>query len=149
MQYVKVARHFEGGRWKGYELDVDHYLERLPTISLELPNGARQFATDPEHYDFAGKRCVKDLALSSTLDVEDGTLHLYFRPNEWKHQTGLRVVYHGVATCDFEPSGDSDGYGTVMLDELLPTERGVAHEFFMTGGILRVDAEDLEATWSE
>ena len=46
----------------GYLSPLD-YLAALPELAPKLPPGARAFATDPQHYDFSSRRCVKDLTL--------------------------------------------------------------------------------------
>ncbi|MFE3175260.1 hypothetical protein ACFXPA_27100 [Amycolatopsis sp. NPDC059090] len=59
----------------GNYLDPRAYLGLLPGLSAELPPGARAFAADPDHYNFHGARCVKDLVLDTmqrgTADGED------------------------------------------------------------------------------
>jgi hypothetical protein len=45
------------------QFDARAYLTALPQLAGDLPPGAARFATDPDHYDFAGLRCVKDLSV--------------------------------------------------------------------------------------
>ncbi|MFC6929013.1 hypothetical protein ACFQHO_00690 [Actinomadura yumaensis] len=48
--------------------DPTPYLDLLPDLAIALPVGARAFATNVDHYDFVGKRCVKDLQLTRSTD---------------------------------------------------------------------------------
>ena len=41
-------------------IDPAAYLGRLPRLVDDLPAAVAVFATDPQRYDFAGLRCVKD-----------------------------------------------------------------------------------------
>jgi hypothetical protein len=78
--YVVIEHGPEGNR-----LDARPYLERLPGFVGDLPPGARAFATDPDHYDLSGKRCVKDLTLGHQvvkLGAKGGTIK--FRHSCWK-----------------------------------------------------------------
>lgn len=148
MQYVRVARIVEDGRPKGYELNPEPYLVTLGELARRLPAGARTFATDESHYDFFGSRCVKDLRLVELGEAHEREGHLRFDPSPWKHQCGLTLTYRGLATMVFEPSDEGSGYGSVLLDELLPLDDGlVSHEVALTGGTLRVVADDLTASW--
>ncbi|MEV6608086.1 hypothetical protein [Kutzneria sp. NPDC051319] len=65
MKYVKVTATATGNR-----LDAGTYLELLPTLVEALPPGAWAFAADPDHYDFAGRQCVKDLPLDTVQPGE-------------------------------------------------------------------------------
>lgn len=60
MEYVIVDAQVGDGAGA---LDPSPYLSCLPSISGDLPPGARAFATDTDHYDFHSRRCVKDLTL--------------------------------------------------------------------------------------
>ena len=74
--------------------NVQAYLRRLPTLAASLPEGALRFATDPEHYDFFGKRCVKDLKPPRLTSGElDGSrwLQSELRHNCWKHEEDLTI----------------------------------------------------------
>ncbi|GAA2423944.1 hypothetical protein [Streptomyces macrosporus] len=152
MKYV-VARWEESHR--GFWTDPREYLRRLAEFRDRLPEGARRFATDPAHYDFPGERCVKDLRLSeigmSAMDV--GALRLVFSPNPWKHVSGLVVEYTGVRRVDIvedeHPWDEDEGYGTVLLDEILPVEGGCSHEFALSGSSVRIECADLDARWLE
>jgi hypothetical protein len=59
MKYIRVNAMEDP--WAGYSLDPEEYLSVLPEIAPKLPRGAREFALDEEHYNFFGRRCVKDL----------------------------------------------------------------------------------------
>ncbi|GAA2305133.1 hypothetical protein GCM10010149_63610 [Nonomuraea roseoviolacea subsp. roseoviolacea] len=67
VEYVKI-----GVTAEGRTLDPGPYLAVLPVLSANLPDGARSFVTDPAHYDFYGRRCVKDLCLASLAFIRDG-----------------------------------------------------------------------------
>ncbi|TCM51427.1 hypothetical protein EV648_101263 [Kribbella sp. VKM Ac-2568] len=66
MKYVKVEFTRDGT----YS-DPRIYLRQLPTLATSLPAGARAFATDPEHYNYYGQRCVKDLKPQHLTAGED------------------------------------------------------------------------------
>ncbi|MFD9123378.1 hypothetical protein [Kitasatospora sp. NPDC059571] len=128
------------------------YLARLPEISDGLPPGARAFATDADHYDFAGKRCVKDLMLHHLVLPDDhrGDAVAHFRHNCWKHEEDLVIRYTGVTDLALDsPNADRTGLGPVILDEILPHEHGCTHETAFRPGTLIVTARDLTATWIE
>ncbi|GAA1025706.1 MULTISPECIES: hypothetical protein [Amycolatopsis] len=135
----------------GNYLDPRAYLGLLPTLSAERPPGARAFAADPDHYDFHGPRCVKDLVLDTlqhgTADGEDW-LQLGFRHNCWKHEEDLSIRYVGLSTLTPDPA-DWTGFGPVTLDEILPCVHGCSHEIGFIGGALTVVSRDLTATWTE
>lgn len=56
MRFVKITR-----TGSGFSLDPTEYLDRIRAIAEQLPSEASAFARDPEHYNFYGTRCVKDL----------------------------------------------------------------------------------------
>lgn len=138
-------------RGDGYWLDPRPYLDALPEMTADLPSGARDFACSEEHYDFTSTKCIKDLKFRS-LSVQDDqrTLTLAFAPNKSKHETGLLLTYHDVASVDLMHTNDPGvgWFGSALLDELLPDPAGVAHHIQMTGGALRVVAADVEAAWA-
>ena len=75
MEYVKVEFTRDGT----YS-DPRIYLQQLPTLATSLPAGARAFATDPEHYNYYGQQCVKDLKPQHLTAGEDnGTSWLELR----------------------------------------------------------------------
>ncbi|WP_327683500.1 hypothetical protein [Kitasatospora sp. NBC_00458] len=132
------------------------YLERLPALAGALPEGARAFALDADHYDFPGRRCVKDLVLDPARSGEpggggSGVVELRFRHNCRKHEEDLVIRYTGVAAFEVEtPTGpDRAGLGTVILDEILPHPVGCTHEIAFRPGTLTVTCRDLTATWTE
>ncbi|MGW6269269.1 hypothetical protein [Streptomyces sp. NPDC055060] len=151
MKYVKVDWDPEH---HGFRVDARDYLAVLPELRDSLPEGARAFASDVGHYDFTGERCVKDLELAdislptSTMGGS-GTAEIAFRPNQWKHATGLRIVYTGVThfSVDYESSIDWMEAITVLLDETRPAEEGIVHEIELTDATITVRCEDLTATW--
>ncbi|MFJ8853564.1 hypothetical protein [Streptomyces sp. NPDC102437] len=155
----------------GFHLDPQEYLRVLPGLLPDLPAGAAEFASDPDHYDFGSSRCVKDLTLDRVDLVDDHghvSLELSLGPNEWKHEGGLRIRYSGVR--DFwvktdDDAGSAGGFGLgggggfvecgdgvprlgdLQLDELLPHPQGVSHETAFTEGGLFVVGSDLVARW--
>ncbi|WP_198284931.1 hypothetical protein [Saccharomonospora cyanea] len=138
----------------GNFLDPAAYLALLPTLAGALPSGARAFATDPDHYDFFGRRCVKDLEPATLQRGEaDGEswLRLGFRHNCWKHEEDLSIRYVGVSSLSLDPVDTSDwtSFRAVTLDEILPHEHGCSHEIGFLGGSLTVVGRDLTATWTE
>jgi hypothetical protein len=137
----------------GYHLDPQKYLQVLPQISGDLPPGAAAFATNPDHYNFGGSRCVKDLELSkATLADNQGqvSLELILAPNEWKHVGGLCIHYSDVQSFRVD-ADESDGMlprlGSLQLDEILPHPSGMSHEIAFTCGLILVVAAELVATW--
>lgn len=156
MRYVKVELMRDP---PGYFLNPDEYLAALPEIQADLPNGARAFALDEEHYNFFGSRCVKDLKLSMATisDSSDQiSAEFAFTPNKFKHDLGLVICYTDVVQLAIEVTAsprkadvwlNTRRLGDVQLDELLPHEKGVSHEIKLTGGVIRVVASDLHAEW--
>lgn len=137
-------------------LDPSAYLLKLGELATELPPGARAFATDPEHYAFTGRRCVKDLVLASAggPDASSDDLELRFRHNCWKHDEDLVLRYTGVTDVriDAPNGGGWDALDAVILDEVLPhvvapDVRGARHEIAFRPGTLLVTCHDLTATW--
>lgn len=136
-----------------YHLDPKAYLAALPRLAGELPPGAAAFATDPGHYDFRDPRCVKDLELGgATLADEQGevSLELLLTPNEWKHESGLRLRYTRIESFHVDTT-ESDGtlprLGDLQRDEVLPHPSGLTHEIAFTSGTVHVVAADLVAAW--
>ncbi|MFE7096820.1 hypothetical protein [Streptomyces erythrochromogenes] len=129
------------------------YLAVLPSLADELPPEARAFATAPEHYDFHGKRCVKDLEVQDvrTVGADDQQMEIGFRHNCWKHGEDLVVRYTGVTGFDAGDVQDDNwaDLGTVILDEVLPHRSGCSHEIAFRNGSLTVVCRDLVATWTE
>ncbi|WP_405625588.1 hypothetical protein OG933_04980 [Streptomyces sp. NBC_00016] len=129
------------------------YLECLSSLADDLPVGARSFATDPEHYDFSSKRCMKDLEVQyiRTVGADDQQVEIQFRHNCWKHDEDLVIRYAGVSSFDAGGVEDNDwaDLGTVILDEVLPHQNGCSHEIAFWNGSLTVVCRDLVATWTE
>jgi hypothetical protein len=158
MRFVRVISVAEPS--PGNFLDPDLYLRKLPELQEQLPAGARAFAADPDHYDFASVRCVKDLKLEHLLIRESGNaklgVELALAPNPFKHSTGLVIRYEGVVNLAVDvhpiPEGrriwpESRSLGDLQLDEVLPHESGCTHELKMTGGTVVVVCQDLRAEW--
>lgn len=141
-------------RWEpangGYWVDPRPYLEALTTIGPTLPPGARAYAEDPDHYNFASGRCVKDLWFGS-LRLDDGArvARLTLLPHSSKHELSLVLEYLGVESTtgvrDRDPG--AGWFGSVLLDELIPIAAGVLHELALTGGTIRIVARDVVAHW--
>ena len=150
MRYVKVEFTREGT----YS-DPRPYLQQLPTLANSLPPGARAFATDPEHYNYYGRRCVKDLKPQHLTAGEDnGTswLELGLRHNCWKHEEDLTIRYSGVERVTMDLADDRldiTHLQGVILDEILPNERGCTHEIACLSGSPTITCEDLVATWAD
>ncbi|MBE8471449.1 hypothetical protein [Streptomyces justiciae] len=130
-------------------IDPRAYLGRLPELAESLPPGARAFATDPGHYDFSGKRCVKDLKPLQVRRTGDGEIEIRFGHNCWKHDEDLLVRYMGVSRfqVDVLDVCDVAALGDVILDEVLPYEGGCTHEVACRPGTLVVACRDLVAEW--
>jgi len=159
MRYVKIDSIVEDGRHKGYSLDADPYLAVLPEILQYLPSGARAFASDRDHYNFFGRKCVKDLKLSRTLLI-DARNHLSatfeFEPYQFKHDLGLVIYYDGVIEMSVSATESEEAtlpgakrLGYLQLDETLPHERGFSHEIQFTGGSLWIVARELSFEWRD
>ncbi|MET8745694.1 hypothetical protein [Streptomyces sp. NPDC004728] len=152
----------------GFHLAPQEYLRVLPELLPDLPAGAAEFASDPDHYDFGSSRCVKDLTLDRVDLVDDhgrGSLELSLAPNEWKHEGGLSIRYSGVRDFWVKSDDGAGGFelgrgggfveradggprlGDLQLDELLPHPHGFSHEIAFTEGVLFVVGADLVARW--
>lgn len=130
-------------------IDPRSYLAKLPELAELLPPGARAFATDPGHYDFHGRRCVKDLKPRRIPRIGDEELEIRFGHNCWKHDEDLVVRYEGVSRfqVDVLDVCDVAALGDVVLDEVLPYEAGCTHEVVCRPGTLVVACRDLVARW--
>jgi hypothetical protein len=130
-------------------LDPRPYLEQLPALKERLPPGARAFATDPGHYAFSGKRCVKDLKPGEARRTGDDDIEIRFGHNCWKHDEDLIIRYRGVARfqADVLDVCALDDLGDVVLDEILPHPQGCTHEIACRPGTLVVVCRDLAAEW--
>lgn len=148
MRFVKAEWDSE---MNGFSLDPSSYLAELPHMRDALPAGAWAFASDVEHYRMRSSRCVKDLELAGISVPADkcGVLTLEFAPNQWKHESGLRIRYSGVShfSIDYDQSIDWMQTDTVLLDEILPREGGCLHEITLTDASIIVHCQDLEAVW--
>jgi len=130
-------------------IDPRPYLARLPELAEALPPGARAFARDPGHYDFSGRRCVKDLRPLHLRRIGDEEIEIRFGHNCWKHDEDLVVRYLGVSRfqVDVLDVCDMAALGDVILDEVLPYEGGCTHEVVCRPGTLVVACRDLVAEW--
>ena len=90
--------------------------EALPEMEARLPEGARRFATDPDHYN----------------DVASDTCSIVFAPNAHKHEEGLTVTYVDVRSIEVRLETLQELVPwrfNLLLDEILPEDGGVRHEF--------------------
>lgn len=134
----------------GYWLDPRPYLEALHILGPSLPPGARAYAQDQGHYDFTSRRCVKDLWFGSLAVNDDaGSARLTLLPNASKHDEALIVEYQRVESTTITRDRDPGAgwFGSVLLDELIPTDMGVSHELALTGGRIHVVANDVSVHW--
>jgi hypothetical protein len=92
MKYVKIEWD---GQLPGYRLDPSVYQAELPRLAERMPNGAAEFATNKEHYDFDSLNCVYDLwlAVVSTVRLNEVDLEIRFGPYGRKHASGLTIEY--------------------------------------------------------
>jgi hypothetical protein len=146
------VKYVEVGGGEGEEagfLDPRPYLALLPSLAPELPPGARAFATDPAHYAFGGKRCVKDLQPAEVRRTGEEAIEIRFRHNCFKHDEDLIVRYTGVSRfqSDVLDVCDPASLGDVILDEILPHPGGCTHELACRPGTLVVACRDLVAEW--
>ncbi|MFF7449659.1 MULTISPECIES: hypothetical protein [unclassified Streptomyces] len=96
-------------------LDPSRYLERLPSISGDLPSGARSFAMETGHYDFHSRRCVKDLTLRAVRGLGGEEIEVEFQHNCWKHDRDLAICYVGVSSFVIDPAGEDRGTDLEIL----------------------------------
>ena len=129
------------------------YLRLLPRLAPGLPAGARAFATDPQHYDFYSRRCVKDLTIDAlSFRGDDGqlTIEITFGHNCWKHEENLVITYSGVSTSELRLEDGTSNWTNlkpVILDEVLPHDHGCTHEIACRAGTLTIVSTDLVASW--
>lgn len=134
-------------------ISAQAYLKLLPHLAPELPAGARAYATDPGHYDFYSRRCVKDLTidrLSFRSQEDQLTLEIAFGHNCWKHEENLVLTYPGVSGYQLRPTDGTSRWTSlhsVILDEVLPHDHGCSHEIACLGGTLTIVSADLAASW--
>jgi len=158
VKYVKVVEEdFDGS--PGFFLDHRPYLKELTELAPQLPSGARGFVTDPEHYDYSGRRCIKDLNLRDYRAFGAGGImdvRFKFDGNQYKHDEGLAISYRSVIEFQLQiypepkaPPLGHMGLGDLQLDEILPHAHGCTHEIQFTGGHLYIVAADLAARWGD
>jgi hypothetical protein len=125
-------------------ISPQEYLDRLPELRVELPEGAAAYAAEPGHYDFSSTRCVHDLKLDQILSGEvgdDDWMQLGFRHNCWKHEEDLTIRYTGVTSFTLQTASDMPRVtrlGEVILDEVLPHPDGCAHEIACHTGSITI-----------
>ena len=148
MHRVRYIR-LDDGQGESF-LDPREYVARLPELGPRLPPGAREFATDPRHYDFSGRRCVKDLKLQAASPHGVDDFELRFKHNCFKHEEDLTITYRGLRgiQMDVDTEADIEPFA-LALDEVLPDPAGCRHEIAFWGGTIFVLAQDLIATWTE
>jgi hypothetical protein len=148
MEYVNLDAQVGG---LSGVLDPSRYLEHLPSISGDLPPGARSFATDRDHYDFHSRRCVKDLTLRAVRGAGGEAMEVEFQHNCWKHDRDLVIRYTDVSSFVIDPANGDRGsdLGAVILDEILPHNGGCSHEIACWDGTLAIVCRDLQAIWTE
>ncbi|MFD8718719.1 hypothetical protein ACFV2H_12040 [Streptomyces sp. NPDC059629] len=144
MKYVEID---EGGA--AVSVDPGPYLARLPELAGGLPPGARAFATDPRHYEFGGRRGVKDLRPLDMRRTAPADVEIRFGHNCFRHDEDLIVRYSGVSRFQTDILGASGltSLGEVILDEILPHPDGCTHELACRPGTLVVACTDLVAQW--
>ncbi|MFD8820522.1 hypothetical protein ACFV23_55890 [Streptomyces sp. NPDC059627] len=144
MKYVEI-----GEGTTAVSIDPGPYLARLRELAAALPPGARAFATDPRHYEFGGRRCVKDLHPLDMRRTAPADMEIHFRHNCFKHDEDLIVRYTGVSRFQTDILGACDiaSLGEVILDEILPHPDGCTHELACRPGNLVVACTDLVAEW--
>jgi hypothetical protein len=152
MKYVNLSATI--GEIDGV-ISPQEYLDRLPELCPELPEGAAAYAAEPGHYDFRSARCVHDLKLDRILSGEDGDVgwvQLGFRHNCWKHEEDLTIRYTDVTGFALQTASDMPRVtrlGEVILDEVLPHPDGCAHEIACRTGSITIICRDLTASWVE
>jgi len=148
MKYVSLTANDMGN-----VIDPTAYLDQLPSLAAALPEGARAFATDPDHYDFGSKRCTKDLTLERLQTGTDDAgvrMEFRFKHNCWKHEEDLTIRYHGTYRFALDVPGGEPNWtrlNAVILDEILPDAHGCTHEIACLSGSITVACRDLTARW--
>ncbi|MBS2552797.1 hypothetical protein KGQ19_38680 [Catenulispora sp. NL8] len=135
-------------------LSPQAYLAALPELAPNLPPGARAFATDPTHYDFYDRRCVKDLNLgpiTHKIGSEAVDLEIRLTSSGLKHDEWLVLRYSDVSSLTLEVAPpDPEGgarFQSLALDEVLPHPDGCSHEIAFWDSSVRVVCRDLTAEW--
>ncbi|MQY20701.1 hypothetical protein [Nocardia macrotermitis] len=147
MKFVKAYPNTDP---PGFTVGADEYIEQLPALEKLLPAESWSFASAPEHYNFFGTRCVKDLELETVSNDDQGDILIGLSPNKFKHDYGLTIKYIGVTRFELyldRRGGTFDGLGSVLIDEILPARPGCSHEITLTVGDLYIECADLQATW--
>ncbi|MER6078137.1 hypothetical protein [Streptomyces sp. NPDC001833] len=149
MKYVEIGDGATDEGVAAVSVDPGPYLARLPELAEGLPPGARAFATDPRHYEFGGRRCVKDLYPLDMRRTAPADVEIRFRHHCYQHDEDLIVRYTGVSRFQTDILGACDltSLGEVILDEILPHPGGCTHELACRPGTLVVACTDLVAEW--
>lgn len=147
MRYVIVQVDPGDGRtW----LDAGPYLEVRDELAEQLPDGARAYALDDDHYAFGTGRCVKNLGFGSLNLAADSegelSVTLELLPSPWHHRSGLTIHYTGVWDLHLDKDFGED-LGRLHLDEVLPDPHGACHELLFVGGVVTLRCHDLRAQW--
>ena len=124
------------------------YMDGLETLAEDLPTGARRFATYADHYTptLRGVQWLGDAQLRA-LTMDEVVLRLHRQKG--RHLEDLAIAYQGVSSYSVRVNGKvrSGGLGKVLVDQLLPCEKGVAHHIELTGGSISVESRDIQASW--
>lgn len=136
-------------------LSAQAYIAALPELAEELPPGARAFATDPAHYDFYSRRCVKDLMLgpiTHEIGYEAVDVQIVLTSSGLKHDEWLVLRYTDVSSLalDVAPPSAEPGarFESLALDEIVPHPDGCSHEIAFWDSSVRVVCRDLTAEWT-
>jgi len=101
-------------------LDPGPYLRALPGLKDDLPPGSFRFASDGDHYDFRGERCVHDLEFGrlSFSDEDSGVVELELIGNQWKHDGNLILRYWDSGRHRSRPTARSLVIGPLVTSSL-------------------------------
>jgi hypothetical protein len=152
MKYV-VAEFDE--KIHGFSKDPRPYLAVLPQLLPDLPPGAAAFAGQEGRFDRYNRRTVTNLLFGTMRLADDYTLGLeaHYEPHFATHDTGLTIRYTNVASVEI--TVEEEDYelekrlGHLMLDEILPDERGCRHEIAFHFGSITIVSADLHARWDD
>lgn len=157
LRYSRVERLQDG-----FAVDPRPYLDALPSFGSLLPEGARRFVTDADHYDFFSERSIKDLKIDR-LELSDGFavvgINLLLSYNELPDVPRLTIGYEEVLSLsvDVRPGFQVRSnwvvqgikrLGGILTDEVLPDSRGCVHVIEMVHGTISITCRDLDAVWS-
>lgn len=81
--------------------DAGPYVDWLELHAVELPDGARRFATEPSHYDYRAYRTIdSDLAPGTGLCTKDLLLVDVSMSDVGGAQVILRLLFPGFDSAD-------------------------------------------------